>query len=217
MGYEAELLLLCPERNEAANKDIVVWRGSDIIDFGHVTRMEKLTSPHYRHLGFPPRERAAICIVNCLLTKIGEKFEAADYSSLAPEFRIHDLWGDEVQALAKLSPGDYIDVGLYVRHKFSGRHGHISVERLNAHNASLKLPPEQQKKELNWGAIILEVPFIWEPAATLADWLDKAEAEKTEEWRELTKESVSLALARGWRSYLREIGAAGVRALFIFP
>lgn len=207
MGFKAELLILHPEHY----RETLSWLGQEVISFGHVTRLEKLTNKErFGHVIYTPRHRAGICVVNYIVKQLSRKLDCPDRTDFAPPFLVTSSMDKDFE---EIMVREHVSLSDYERRLSS-----IDQCRLVAHNRNLKLPNadllEFAREKLN---LVMGELFLWAPCSTIAEWLDGAEEKKSEEWLELERERVSLALARAWRAYLAEVGKVGVRALFVFP
>ncbi len=218
MGFNAELRILYPD-HKLLGQDKTLWKAQEVISFGYVTRLQKLVEYPKHHYG--DHERAGICVVGCIMAKLVEKLGRGPiWPDFAPLFLIYEAYFEDHAAysLAKTTGVlDYIDAGSCF--EFSGqdrlkpspklKKGHNEIlgwsqDRLNAYVAN------------NYN-IIVHPLIMWESCENITAWLDEAEKIKTPEWQELEKNPISLAKARAWREYLREVGKIGARALFLFP
>lgn len=211
MGFQAEIRLLYPGTDKhPGNK---VWVAREAVSFGHVTRFQKLANrERYGHITFNSHRRAGVCVTSIYLGKLDRKLNTPKASDFAPPFLIRDKsWRrDEYPVPAP----EYTDLE-YVINYFQRDQ---VAEVLALHNEIIKLEGEALAERINRCNIVIEqAPVMWESCETLVAWFDEAEAQRSQEWQELEKDPVSLALAKAWRSYFREISAVGARAMFWFP
>lgn len=208
MGFNAEIRVLYPEKDKHPGNR--VWQGREAISFGHVTRLQKLVDrDRYGHIIFDSHQRAGISVTSIYLGKLWERLQAPKTSDFAPPFLIRDKsWRWDTYAVPAQ---EYTDL-VYVR-------GYEDLsEPLALHNKIVGLEGEALSERINRYHLILDqVPVMWESCATLVDWLNEAEGQRSSEWQELEKDPVSQALARAWRSYFREVSVVGARAMFWFP
>ena len=59
-------------------------------------------------------------------------------------------------------------------------------------------------------------PFLWESAATVAEWLKLMETEDFERWKVLCYDPNAVEYIQAWRSYLTHMGKMGARVVFVF-
>lgn len=218
MGYCCELYVLYPDRIEGTERH--VWTAAETIDFGRITRLEKLTGERFRHLVFGPHKRAGICATSVLLSHLYAKTDPARPICAPPIIHVDvDEDGGYAELIARREEliasgtGDLVD--LYGPLEAPRR---IQLDRVVAHNRHLTLKDDALQWHLDndWHPV-MDAPFIWERCDVLAGWLEEAEARNAIEWTEVSKDPVALALFKARRAYLRELGVTGARALFTFP
>ena len=210
MGFSLELYFLF--RNGQADDDANVWiaRGQPI-DFGRVTRMEKITHQRFKHLEYDPHHRASICVVSLLLGKLFEKLDASPAETIAPTFLVYEF-RDERDTLLETASGNAIEIEDWLPFDRTREQ-----RKMREHNHVMKLPPDELRAHIEKHHPAMDPPFLWESAAVLARWLQEAIGAETDEWRELSKSLVSLALFRVWYAHLLELGKVDARVLFVFP
>jgi hypothetical protein len=209
VGFYAEVRLLYLKKDDE-HPENKVWMGREAISFGHVTRLEKLADrERYRNTTFDAHQKAGICVTSIYLQKLYERLETPKVSDFAPPVLIRNESWD--RSACEVPAQEYVDlryVGGY-RERF---------KELAHHNTIVACEEDMFIECINRCHIILDqAPVMWESCATLVGWLDEAEGQQAQAWQELEKDPVSLALARAWRSYFREVSAVGARALFWFP
>ena len=220
MGFKATMVILREEKktaNENGSKGenhCVLWSDSDLtIDFGHVTRLEKVVGNRFKYLDHTSFRRAGICTVDCFLKNLFEGFDENPFEQLAPEILVHkDIFGDrQTQPTKKVGGRVYIDCP---KHR-------LDMEKWGAdiianHNTAIGMSSYDFNRYLQTHQIFLDGPLLWASCVDLACWLSEDEEKKTEGWGALVKDKLSLAIARGWRHQLSELGETGARALFRF-
>lgn len=238
MGFNTALIMLYPEVHTAKEyrfdddlledvptgmtKQHIVWKAREAIYLGHVTRMEKLTSPKFRDLGYTSHERAGICMASIILRSLVSRvYEKYTRSTFAPPFLVYDTSTHaQVFEYANVINGaQHVDVMSYERSYSLGRKEFCLLEEFfHDHNKRILMGEESFKtylaKEYH---LVLDAPALWGIGSTIAQWFDEAETSCVEEWQELLKDPLALALVRARREYLREVGKAGVHVLFSFP
>lgn len=217
MGFNVELLILY--RRAVPETGHGIWEAHEAITFGRVTRLEKITHPRFAHLQKDHHERAGICVVSVLLGRMFAKLDTTPREAFAPPFLISELpdgatFAEGLEAYQGALRGAADDLLL---RPFPLEQRSIDAQQIKLHNDIVSLDDDALRWSLNDYHPVMDPPFLWERCSALADWLETAEVQMASEWQELMKDPISLALARAWRAYLREVGAVGARALFIFP
>lgn len=219
MGFQAKLVLLYPEEEELPPKTPAdeesgrrtvrkFWKSQESIDFGHITRLEKLIDPRLSHVGHSSHRRAGICVMSVFLEPLFEMMYKADLKVFAPKFIIYNDYAERVLRFDEIAETEV---------QIDWDSDESLPEEMAKHNEILNRPQKEISRISAKHEPRLSPPFMWESCSTLAVQLDECEASHSEEWQALEKDPVSLALARGWREYLREVGRVGVQALFVFP
>lgn len=238
MGFNAALIMLYPEVHTAKEyrfdddlvedvptgmtKQHIVWKAREAICLGHVTRIEKLNSPRFRDLRYTAHERAGICMASIILRHLASRiYEKYTRATFAPPFLVYSMSTyTEVFGYANVTNGaQHVDAMSYESSYSSGRKEFCLLEEFfHDHNKRILMEEESFKTYLNKEYhIVLDAPALWGISSTIAQWLDEAEASCVEEWQELLKDPLALALVRARREYLREAGRAGIHVLFSFP
>src|SRR5438128_1394335 len=97
MGFETKTLFVLPgtikadEPGPNGEAECAVWKDSKWgIDFGHVTRIEKLVGDRFKHIrdSFEPFRRAGICAVHQFLDVLFADFENQICKRCAPEILV---------------------------------------------------------------------------------------------------------------------------------
>lgn len=237
MGFEAKILVLSEEKGKAdeigknGETEYVVWSDSFLtIYFGHVTRLEKVVGERFKHLTHTSFRRAGICVVDCFLDKLFTNFDNDPFERLAPEIIVHrDLWNEKLSEtfpefreddLEESLPDDatkliggniYMDCSEY---RLLGEMRNSKI--IDQHNKAIRMDLGTLNEYLRSHHIFMNGPLMWTSCAELATWLSEAEVNQTEAWKALVKDQLSLAIAKGFRHQLRELGEVGARALFRF-
>lgn len=222
MGYCAKVVILSKaspvntgelddETPELELECDTLWEDSSLrIDFGHITRLEKVTGERYRHLQHSAFRRAGICVMDCFLDHLYDDLEKNAVQRFAPEILVNGLFpGQESTRLFRSK--QYINCSEYVLE------GHLdTTERLVAeHNKAVGSDETYLLNALSrW--MILDPPFFWASCKDMASWLEEAEREKSEAWTAITADLLSLAQVRSWQRLLCDAGDVGARALFRF-
>jgi hypothetical protein len=219
MGFNAELLMVYPVRQPPKEK-ASIWCAQESISFGYITRLQKLIECVR---DYNPHARAGICTFSYMYFKLVEKLKRGpQWQDFAPFFLIYERFSDQAEAYQAASWKEnleFVDCGI-CRSAFEyAKPPNPSAHHRAQHNQILQ---DMNQDQLNCYVndsynIIMDPPTMWESCATIAAWLDELENNNTPEWQEVQKDPLSLAKFRGWREYLREIGKAEARALFIFP
>jgi hypothetical protein len=192
--------------------ECVVWADSQLhIDFGHTTRLEKVVGERFKHVRYTPFQRAGICVADCLLGKLFENFEERPHERLAPEFCVVASTFDGVVRQTEKTGGvAYIDCCPY---QVGGTIGDMS-RRIMWHNGLVNLSPINFEWGHDFTSIVLRGPFLWASCRELADSMLVAEQTSTEAWQALSKDPVSIAIAKGWYHQLDALAGVGARVLF---
>jgi hypothetical protein len=86
MGFNAELLILYPERG-VPREGHMLWKARETIPFGDVTRLEKLK----RFREDYSEQRAGICVVSWIISKLAAKLRRGpQWQDFAPSFLIYE-------------------------------------------------------------------------------------------------------------------------------
>lgn len=228
MGFEAKIVFVLPGTAKADQQgpngeaECAVWKDSNWgIDFGHITRLEKLTGERFQHLrsSFHPFRRAGICVMNrflhsCVFVDFENRFD----ERCAPEIVVPKpffAFADEEmgnEPTVKIGGRIYLSVN---ERSFKGCMGNDTL--VEDHNAAAGKPEALRRllKSGKWHPMV-NPPLLWATCAELADCLDKAENEKHEVWEEIQADSVSKALFLSWRESLRNLGTVDARSVFRF-
>ena len=220
MGFHAKLIILTEKKVKAdkdgpqGEKECTLWEDSQMtIDFVRITRLEKVVSDHYKHISYSSFTRAGICVVSCFHKHLFANFERGGKERLAPEILVHKSpFGDEVKPTVKIGGHTYLDCYGYRLKGFL----QDGDECITLHNTAIALKSEEFGKSLLDHEIFLEGPLLWTPCSDLALWMSAARDGRTPEWRAITKDQVSLAIAQGWYHQLQELAKVGARVLFRF-
>src|SRR5438045_3021158 len=89
MGFHAEIVLLYPER--WPNAQHTVWSGEEIISFGYITSLEKISDERYIVPGRSHHNRVNICVLTFFLEKLYDKLRQPDVSCFAPQILIYNV------------------------------------------------------------------------------------------------------------------------------
>ena len=225
MGFEAKTVFVLPSTVKAdrpgpeGETGCSVWVDADWgLDFGHITRLEKLVGDRFKHVrdSFSPFRRAGICVMDCFLYScVFVDFEKRIEERCAPELVVpKPFFGDpsEAEPTVKIGGRTYLDV--YKSRLYGRMRNERLVEEHNRAIGNLGALLWLLKKG-EWHPMI-DRPFLWASCSELADCLDKAEAESSEAWEAIQYDPVSDAFVRGWRESLRRLGAVDARAVFRF-
>lgn len=225
MGFEAKTVFVLSGAAKAdrlgpnGETECMVWKDADWgLDFGHVTRLEKLVSEHFQHLrdSFHPFRRAGICVVDCFLYScLFVDFENRIGERCAPEILVpKPFFGDERRKRPTIKVGGrtYLDV---YESRLKGRMGNETL--VEDHNVAVGDPGTLREllEKGEWHPM-MDPPLLWASCSELADCLDKAEAEQNEAWKAAQYDPVSDAFVRGWRESLHRLSVVGARAVFRF-
>ena len=226
MGFHTKVIILSQTQTNSGNEldfdtpefdseeGTVVWEDSSLrIDFGHITRLEKITGERFRHLHHSAFRRAGICVVDCFLDHLYEDLENSAVRRFAPEILVNGRFPVK-GSTTLLASKQYVSCSEYV---LSGTFD--LVDDINGvvarHNKAVGSDEATLQYALSrW--MILDPPFFWASCKDMSDWLEEAESQKSEAWTALDADRLSLALVRSWQCLLREVGETGARALFRF-
>ena len=225
MGFEAKMVFVLPGLGQADRQgpngetECLVWQDADWgLDFGHVTRIEKLVGERFRHMrdSFHPFRRAGICVVHCFLySYLFIDFEKHIEERCAPEILVPKpfSWDDgQEEPTVKIGGRTYLNV-----HESCLR-GRMGNETLVVEHNAAAGKPEALRRLLEGGGWhpMVDPPLLWASCSKLADCLDKSEAEQDEAWKAIQYSPVSNAFVCGWRESLRMLGIVGAKAVFRF-
>ncbi len=225
MGFSARLLIVYPD---PPKEGIPVWRSHEVIDFGEITRLEKLTG----EAGGSPYNpnghvRAGICAMRMMLERLWPRAENPRREWFAPDILVYRDNSGIVQARAvadEAGAKECIDCGTRNPqtdsiYDVSGGKRYPSLKRIREHNILISLEDGELWERLKSRQyhVISDAPIMWAPCAEIAQWMREDELGGSAAFLEAAKDKVSLARVTGWRKYLREVGAADARALFLFP
>lgn len=220
MGFMAQWLIVYPER-DCPVKGHTMWCSEERFDFGHITRFEKLQMPRIGD-EFRAWDRASICVTRVAIEYIVEclRRKTFDRSLFAPPFLIYEDGVQQrnlFQTLIRQRGRDHIDPGM--RYEAPWVLGmYPTQDHMKGHNAKVALTDAKLARFASERYCIeISQLVAWAPCAKIAARLKSEERKKTPLWQELQKRPLSLALAKAYRAYLREIGKADARMLFIFP
>lgn len=225
MGFEAKMVFVLPQTAKAdqpgpkGETDCAVWKDSDWgLDFGHITRLEKLVGERFQHMrnSFHPFRRAGICVMDRFLSAcLFADFEKHIEERCAPEILVPKPFfsdQEEKKPTVKVGGRTYLDV---YESRLKGRIGNEML--VENHNCAAGNPAILRKllKDGDWHPI-MDPPLLWALCSELADCLYKAETEQVKAWKAIQYDTVSVAFVNGWRESLRQLGAVGARAVFRF-
>src|SRR6476659_2310953 len=95
MGFYAKTLFLVESSQKAdengtnGERECVVWQDTLVgIDFGHITRLEKVVGEQYARLSHTPFRRAGICVADCFMTGLYKGLDEGSAERLAPALLI---------------------------------------------------------------------------------------------------------------------------------
>ncbi len=225
MGFEAKMLFVLPQMVKAdqpgpkGETECAVWKDSDWgLDFGHITRLEKLVGERFQHMrdSFPPFRRAGICVMDRFLSAcLFADFENRIEERCAPEILVpKPFFGDErgKKQTVKVGGRTYLDV---YESRFKGRMGNETL--VEDHNRAAGKPEVLQGllKEREWHPM-MDPPLLWASCAELGNCLVKAEEDQDEAWKAAQYDRVSDVFVRTWRESLIMLGGVGAKAVFRF-
>lgn len=227
MGFCAKTVFLMRGSRKAdqpglqGESDCVVWADTKLgIDFDHISRLEKVVGERFAHLNHTPFRRAGICVVDCFMDGLSAGLKEASPGRWAPEIIIPKPMfldrGDDVEP----APEPTVTIGgrTYIDcwpDRLKGRMG--NKELIPTHNEVVGGGPEAISAYLTSGRWNMsEPPMLWAECRDLAKWLTSAEDEGTEGWKAITQDRACLAIVRGWRFLLWELGEVDTRAVFRF-
>ncbi len=224
MGFEAKLIILRETKAKAEVKgpkgeeECTLWKDSSFsIDFGHITRLEKVVSERYAHMDYGPFRRAGICVVSCFETHILSGWESKLDDLLMPEmaWKNFGIFGeaDSLPTTQKIGGKTYVDGGLLIHHTrlLLKRKEASLVER---HNSVVALNAKGRRKAFA-SARFFEPIFTWSSCIDLARWLAEEEKKHTELWQAVIKDPFTLAVVTGWRRQLEMLGKLGARGMLL--
>jgi hypothetical protein len=192
--------------SEGEEKTYTLWSPSMVIDFGHITRLEKVVGERFKHLKHDSFSRAGICVTDIFLDVLfGINGENA-LQNIAPEIMPLIHYEKDV--------GGKVFVQFYETHL--GGSQKLFDEIVSNHNTVVGLDEVGRRNYLETRHFMIHGPILWATCHSLASALLEAERKSTEAWEAMTKDRVSLAFALGWRSLLHELGEVNTRALFLF-
>lgn len=218
MGFNAELQVVYPDY-EVLGKGKTLWMAEEVIYLHGLTRLQKVVEG-IRNPG--AQTLMGICLMSILLGKLAEKLGAGvTVADFAPRFLIYTdpCEHHQVYEEAAKTDGHYLDCGT----SYEGEGAWLlkpknpSPEQRKKHNAWLCSSQSQHDHVALKNYIITSPLVMWEESRVVAFWLDEAQSTNTQEWQELCKNPVAFAKALGWREYLRHVGDAGAKVLFLFP
>ncbi len=225
MGFEAKIVFVLPGSVKADQPgpkeeiECAVWKDAYWgIDFGHITRLEKLVGERFQHMrdSHHPFRRAGICVMDRFLSScVFVDFEKHIVERCAPEILVHkSVFYMEDSPIPTVKVGGQVYLDVY-ESRLKGRMGNDTL--VEDHNRAAGKPEVLQGllEEREWHPM-MDPPLLWASCSELADSLDKSEAVYDEAWEAIQYDRVSDAFVRGWRESLRKLGAVGARAVFRF-
>ncbi len=230
MGFKVEIAILFPESEwspgvEPSNR-IKVWRPYFKIDLGHLTRVAKLSISHLVER-FTPFERAGICFMSVVFENHSAKIGLAQHEVIAPRFLVYseddfaEPSRETFDRLRAKNIREVIDLGprqTYDHFVSRSKYIYPGESEMKEHNVLHECDDEMLKYTLAHSHPALQrAPLRWDSAANIADWMKDAQMRNNEEWQEVSKTPVSLALYHGLQTQLREFAAVDAHVLFIFP
>jgi hypothetical protein len=230
MGFEVKMVFVLDDgSHQTADREgpqgqneCVVWKDLGMgIDFGHITRLEKVVNKRFSHIIHAPFRRAGICVVDCFFTNIftgGFRKNLREW--LAPEMLVRHhlpLYVYNEEERLRLPPSiATVGGNIYLECSPDRLKGRMDMPGSNDllidHNKVLTMDHPDLPKE--WS--VMDPPLIWVPCASLAEWLSRAEETGTEGWQAILEDRTSLAIVRSWWHTLREMGEVQAKAVFRF-
>lgn len=220
MGFEAKILFVfkssrvSDQVGPGGETECVVWEDSDTgINFGHITRLEKILGERFRQFTQTSFRRAGICVLDCFFKHLSAQDSK---ERCAPEILIDNMLyytvlrqqrEDAPTPTITLGGESYLDCSL---ERLMGRTG--NGELVPEHN--LALASIRAGHDVAWP--VIGPPLFWASCVDLTSWLSQSEEDETEGWKAILEDRNSLAIVRGWRHMLREMGEVGARAVFRF-
>lgn len=220
MGFSLKLVLVNPVVEPAFHGDgegipdsgsVTVWR--DIagysIDFGNITRLEKVVSPRYKHLEHTSYKRAGICVTDCFFDLLFVEDVQTLFGQVAPEI-LFPAWA--LSGNKELTQGaTYLDAS-----SSSCGDDESYLSKISRHNSIVTEGRHCILNTIGKEHVVLSDVVRWEDCAYLVHVLDKAEKFRTEAWKALEVDEISLAIAKSWREVLRAFTKTHARAVFLF-
>lgn len=223
MGFSVKIIVLFRDVLDVDTKGpngedtCVYWYATRLaIDFGPITRLEKVVGDRFAHLKHSPIERAGICAVDGLLRELYRELNEKPRQRLAPEFLVRrGIFNDDISEETKMVGGStYVDCHeLYLDTDGGLKQG---KELIATHNKVLQMEEQELKAYVEKHDLFFDGPLVWASCVDLAVWLQEAEEKRTQGWEALVKDPVARAIVQGWRHQLRELGEVGAYGLFRF-
>jgi len=234
MGFEARLVVLTVENANAESiadngeTKAILWSDKPgiVIDFGHITRLEKVVSPGYAHIKHSSFRRASICVFDCLYERLWDLLDANIEKYMVPEIltreRLELAYRGESEnqtaiasKLLVATAGQEYATGhcfWYSDHQIQkGKERRL----IDLHNIFVSQTLSERRKAYEVGVNFFEQPFLWAPCSDLVEWWREADAKKTEGMQALSKDPYAVAVAGGWRNQLETLSSLGAKALFL--
>ncbi len=224
MGFSARLLITYLE---ARTPGIPVWKAREVVDFGDITRLEKLTGEAGAVESCNPHKRAGICAMRMILDRLWPRADDPRREWFAPDILVYrEHWSeDQARAVAEEAGAtECLDCGTrnpQTDDIYDAKSGtrYPSLKRIREHNLLISLEEDELRdvlKRRNYH-VITEAPIMWARCEEIAEWMREDELGGSPAFQEAVKDAVSYARVTAWRKYLREIGRVDARALFLFP
>lgn len=239
MGFEAKLEFVTAEKWEAeqvgtqGETHSTVWRDYTQFEmnFGRITRLEKLISPEYAHITHASFPKAGIMVFGTLLKRWQESVTSKPVrNSIFPHIVDEGAWKD-VPSSQESAEEDWKRVfqGMggrdYAKVYFPFELAKWDLKKTEAlrakHNRAVAdlctLSEEEGRRKLDEGINLCEPPFLWFSCFDAACWLKEAQEKDAPAWRAVKDDPLTVAVILGWQAQLDRLGAVDVRAVMLIP
>lgn len=221
MGFNTALLIVSPSRHYRAPPDCILWRVSEVLNFGYSWRdLPKLTTSQMTYISdrHETKGRAGVVTFSWMYPRLCERLRSAKKGDVfAPPFvaipedmRLKNVFfpyrEEQLSALAprseRILPFD------------QGSILFPDLWHMQKHNEALaNLTDEWERRRSHH--VIIDLPLVWIPCKVVAEWIDELLKDGGEK-RQLRFDREARVRVEGWLGQLQAYAKIHARVLFVF-